>query len=198
MRLQDYKYILIALGLIGVLLASSPALSLVVSLPPGEKFSELYILGPGHMAENYPYNVAVGQQNLVYVGVTNHMISTQYYVLFLKFGNHTDPLPNATLATPSPLPPLFEYRFAVQNNATLENQLAFSITDTTSNQNTSTINTIMINDLYFNVNKTAIIDNESPEIDFRLLIELWKYDPEKNLLEYDNRFIFLVLNLLST
>ena len=56
------------MGLIGVLLIATPALSgAIPSLPGGAQFSELYLLGPDHMAENYPFNIAVGQNYSVYV-----------------------------------------------------------------------------------------------------------------------------------
>ena len=49
------------------------------------------------MAENYPYNIAVGQNYSVYVNVGNHLGSSAYYVLYVKLGNQTDQLPNGTL-----------------------------------------------------------------------------------------------------
>ena len=48
-------------SLAGVLLAVSPALSTSVSFPTGgERFSELWLLGPNHMADDYPFNVRFG------------------------------------------------------------------------------------------------------------------------------------------
>jgi uncharacterized membrane protein len=60
MKLGDYKLFFVAAGLVGVLLIASPAIACAISLPEGEKFSELFFLGPSQMAENYPYNIAVG------------------------------------------------------------------------------------------------------------------------------------------
>ena len=54
MKLGDYKLIFVAVGLIGVLLIASPAIAGAIRLPGGEQFSELYLLGPDQMAENYP------------------------------------------------------------------------------------------------------------------------------------------------
>ena len=106
MKLEDYKLIFVAVGLIGVLLIASPALGGVIRLSGGEQFSKLYLLDPDNMAENYPFNIVAGQNYSVYVGVGNHLGSSAYYVLYVKFGNQTDPLPNATLGTPSSLQPL--------------------------------------------------------------------------------------------
>jgi uncharacterized membrane protein len=73
MKLGDYKLIFVAVGLIGVLLIASPAIAGAIRLPGGEQFSELYLLGPNQMAQNYPYNIAVGQNYSVYVNVANQL-----------------------------------------------------------------------------------------------------------------------------
>ena len=57
MKLEEYKVVFAVVGLICVLLLGVPALSLAVHFPVGEKFSELWVLGSGHMAEDYPFNV---------------------------------------------------------------------------------------------------------------------------------------------
>ena len=60
LKIEDYKAVFAAVGLIGILILASPTLGLVVYLPGGEKFSELWVLGPGHTAEDYPFNVTAG------------------------------------------------------------------------------------------------------------------------------------------
>ena len=97
MKLEGYKLIFIAVGLIGVLLIATPAIADAIHLPGGEQFSELYLLGPNQMAANYPSNIVVGQNYSVYVGVGNQLGSSAYYVLYVKLGNQTDQLPNNTL-----------------------------------------------------------------------------------------------------
>ena len=64
MKLNDYKLVFVVIGLIGVLLIATPALAGFIHLPGGEQFSELYLLGPNQMAENYPFNIAVDQELL--------------------------------------------------------------------------------------------------------------------------------------
>jgi uncharacterized membrane protein len=60
MKLKEYKLVFVAVGLISVLLIATPALGDFIRLPGEEQFSELYLLGPNHMGENYPFNIAVG------------------------------------------------------------------------------------------------------------------------------------------
>ena len=114
MSLEDYRVLFIVSTLGLALVAASPALSVAVPFRGGyERFSELWLLDPGHMAEDYPFDVAVGEVYSVFVGVGNHMDCSEYYVVYMKFRNGTQPLPNINNSIASPLPPLCEFRFFV-------------------------------------------------------------------------------------
>jgi len=182
-------------GLIGVLLIASPALADVIHLPGGEKFSELYLLGPDHMAENYPFNIVAGQNYSVYVGVGNHLGSSAYYVLYVKLGNQTDLLPNATPGTPSSLQPLYEYRFSIQESMNWESPLTFSVSNASISGNNSQINTLQLNGDAFNVDKPAMWDSNSTTFTYQLFFELWRYNIQSSSIQFDNRFVDLQLNL---
>ena len=196
MKLDDYKLFFVAVGLIGVLLICTPAFIGAIPLPGGEQFSELYLLGPGKMAENYPSNIALGQSYSVYVGVGNQLGSTAYYVLYVKLGNLTDQLPNKTLGTPSPLQPLYEYRFSIQDGTNWERSLSFLVTSASIQGSNSQINTLQINDVTFNVNKPAISNSTSTTFTYQLLFELWIYNVHTGSVEFNNRFVNLHLNLI--
>ena len=199
MKLGDYKVVLIVVGLIGVLIIAAPVFADVVGSPPNvERFSELYLLGSDHMAQNYPYNVAVGQNYLIYVGVGNQLGVSAYYNLYVKLANGTDALPNATLGTPSSLVPLYEYSFAVQNNATWESLLSFSITSANVSATQSVVNQLTINGLQFDMNKSSAWDSNSTSYAYKLVFELWLYNSTANVVQYNNRFVDLQLNLTST
>jgi uncharacterized membrane protein len=198
MKLEGYKLVFVAVGLIGVLLIASPALADVIRLPGGEQFSELYLLGPNQMAANYPSNIAVGQNYSVYVGVGNHLGSSAYYVLYVKFGNETNQMPNATLGTPSILQPLYEYRFSIQDSMSWESLLNFSVSNASISGNNSQINTLQINGVTFNVDKPAMWDSNSTTFTYQLLFELWIYNSSSGAISYNDRFVDLQLNLTRT
>ncbi|HVP16097.1 MAG TPA: DUF1616 domain-containing protein [candidate division Zixibacteria bacterium] len=82
MKLEDWKVVFAVVGLAGVLLFASLTLSLVLHLPGGEVFSELWVLGPAQMAEDYPFNVGANVSYSVYVGVGNHVGSSTYYAVY--------------------------------------------------------------------------------------------------------------------
>jgi hypothetical protein len=198
MNLEGYKLIFVVVGLIGVLLIATPALANVIhlpSVPGGAQFSELYLLGSNNKAEKYPSNIGVGQNYSVNVGIGNQLGSPAYYILYVKFGNETDQIPNATLGTPSALPPLFEYSFSVQNNMYWETLLTFSVSNASFSGINSQINTLHLNGVEFNVGKPAIWDSKSSTFKYQLLFELWIYNVQKGSVEYDGRYVNLQLNL---
>lgn len=198
MKLADYKLVFVAVGLIGVLLIASPALAGVIRLPGGEQFSELYLLGPDQTAGNYPFDIAVGQNCSVYVGVGNHLGSSATYVLYVKLGNETDQMPNNTIGTPSILQPLYEYRFSIQDSVNWESPLNFSVSNASISGNNSQINTLQINGVAFNVEKPAMWNSNSTTFTYRLLFELWIYNVQTGSVEFNNRYVNLQLNLTQT
>ena len=198
MKLNDYKLVFALVILIGVLLIASPAIGSVLRFPIGEQFSELYLLGPGRMAEDYPFNVAAGQNYSVYVGVQNHLGSSAYYTLYVKFGNQTDQMPNAPLRIPSSLPPLYEYRFSIPDGMSWERLLTFSVSNAAIEGNNSQINTLQINDASFNVNKFAMWNSNSTTFTYQLFFELWIYNMQTESIEFNNRFVNLQLNFTRT
>ena len=198
MKLGDYKLIFVAMGLIGVLLIASPAIAGAIHAPAGEAFSELYLLGPDLMAQNYPSNIVVGQNYSVYVAVGNHLGSLAYYEVYVKLANATDPMPNATLATPSLLEPLYDYRFTISDNTVWQNLLTFKVTDATTTQSSATMNTLQINNQTINIDKTTNWNTNTTTYTYRLLIELWLYNQQTATTQFNNRYVDLQLNLTQT
>jgi hypothetical protein len=195
-KIDDYKMVFASVGLIGVLLFASPTLGSFLPWPSGEKFSELWVLGPGHMAEDYPFNVRAGEDYMVYVGVGNHMGCSAYYVVYVKFRNQTEALPNATAATPSPLSRLFEFRFFVEDGENWEVPLRFSFANVSFSENRSIVGSLVINGMVFDVNKLACWDIENSGYYYQLFMELWIYSEVEGF-EFHNRFVGLWLNLTS-
>lgn len=198
MRLEDYKAIFIAVGLIGILIIASPALSLTLSLPLGEPFSEIYVLGPEQQFSNYPYNITEGHNYSITVGVGNHEGSSTYYLMAVKFTNQTELPTNFTAGVPSSLPSLYEHQFLIQDGQTVLKQLTFSISEASFSENQSSIEKLTINGYAFNANTVPEWDASTKGFRCWLLFELWIYNPTTGLLEFSNRFVNLQLNLKST
>ena len=198
MKLRDYRFVFVAVGLIGVLLISTPALASFIHPPGDDRFSELYLLGPNQKATNYPYNIGVGQNYTVYVGVGDELGSSVYYTLYVKFGNKTDQMPDVALGRPSSLPPLYEYRFSLQNGANWMSLLTFSVSNASIVGNNSQISTLQINGDTFKVDKTATRASNGTTFTYQLLFELWIYNVQTESVEFNNRYVDLQLNLTKT
>jgi uncharacterized membrane protein len=196
LKLQDYRNLLLSACLIALLLAALPAVSVLVTFPEvSERFSELWLLGPGHMEEDYPFNIIVGESYSVYLGIGNHMGSSTYYAVLIKFRNQTQPLPNATTSTPSSLPVLHEIRTFIQDNETWERLVTFSVTNASRSETLSSINRLVINDRGVWTNSSAVWDSERDGFYYQLFFELWIYDTASKNLEFHSKFVTLWLNM---
>jgi len=189
-NLEDYRVVFAVSGLILILVASAPTLSLVLPFSGGECFSELWILGPNHMAEDYPFNVVNDTVYNVFLGIGNHMGSSAYYMVYVKFRNQSEPLPNATAGTHSPLNATAEYRIFLQGGESWEAPLTFSFLG-----NQSLIQSLIVNNVEFAVNETALWDGENNGYYYQLFLELWIYDAESDAFQYHNRFVGIWLNM---
>lgn len=195
MTLDEYRTLFIVATLALILVAASPTLGFVLTFPSGERFSELWVLGPGHMAEGYPFDVKVNETYKVFVGVGNSMGSSCYYMVYVKLRNQTESLPNATAGTPSPLPALYEYRFFVKDSEIWEAPLEFSFSQISIFENRCLVETLTINDVAFRVDKLVTWDLNYTGFYYQLFIELWRYNVESEVFEYHNRFVSRWLNV---
>jgi uncharacterized membrane protein len=99
--------------LAAVLVVAIVGTILIVVLPqPSEPFTELFLLGPGGNASDYPTNLTVGQTANVTVGVVNHENANANYTLVVS-------LDNAAVANRS---------FSLANNEQWENSVSFAPT----------------------------------------------------------------------
>ena len=196
--LNDYRTVFVAVVLIGVLVCWVPSVMLFARLPGGEKFSELYYLGPGHMAEGYPYNVRENVSYLVYLGVGNHMGDSAFYEVCVKFRNSSESLPNATSGEASSLPVLFVYRVFLGDGAVWEGALNFSLLNVGFDGNVSSVGRLDVNGLVSDVNKVESWDNASSSFAYQVFVELWRYDVAASSFGFDNRFVSRWLNVTQS
>lgn len=190
MSLNDVKsiYGLACFALCVIL--SSPTIVMVVSLPTtSHKFSELWILGENGLTEDYPFNVGIGREYRVQVGVGNHMGSLQYYKVYVKFRNETQQSPNPFGSTPSPLNSTYVFQFFVASGESWERPLAFSVQG-----EPSLIESISLNRLSFPVNVPSRWNSNTNTFSYNLFFELWIYNMTQNAFQYHHRFVEIRLN----
>ena len=83
-RGMDIDRILSIILIIAIILAIAMTVYVIVTPKQGEKFTEFYILGPEGMADDYPTDMAVGDEGEVIIGVVNHEYASITYLLEVK------------------------------------------------------------------------------------------------------------------
>jgi uncharacterized membrane protein len=198
MKFQDYRTLFQAASLISALLAASPALSLIASFPKGsEGFSELWLLNSNYMAEDYPFNVRTGESYGLFLGVGNHLGHSAYYLVYAKFRNQSQPLPNASDSEPSSLPSVYEFQFFLADGGVLETPITFEILDTSVQDNSMIVESVLINDKAFEVGCSSIWDSENNGFYFQLFFELWLYNTTVSSSHFHDRFVGIWLNMTA-
>jgi len=203
MNVEEYRTLFIIGSLVLMLVAVAPTLSLFIGVPwNSERFSELWLLGPEHRAENYPFNIRGMKQYSIYVGVGNQLGDARaraaYYVVYVKFRNQTQQLPNFTTSEPSPLPPLYEFRFFLSDGEVWEAPLSFAVENVLFQQNFSLVQNVSINGIVFPVNCSSTWDSDRNGFYYQMFFELWLYNMTSSSFQYHNRFVGLWLNMTGS
>lgn len=197
MSLESYRTVFLATSMSLIIIATLPTLGTVMSIPSNrERFSELWLLDAQHGAVNYPLNVRVDKiYGPVYLGVGNHMGYPEYYLIYVKFRNQTQQPPSGIASEPSPLLPLYEYRFFLKDGKTWETLLNFAIRDVSPQKDYILVDNISINGMTFLVNCPSTWDYENKGFYYQLFFELWIYNSANSEFQFHNRFVGMWLNM---
>lgn len=196
MNLENYRTLFIVATLVVVLVVASPAFSAIVILEDGsEQFSELWLLDHNHMGEDYPFDIEVGKNYSAFLGVRNHMGSSEYYMVRVKLSNNSELLPDTNAGVPSSLSSVFEYRFFVSDGGVWESTVSFRFEDVNLVGDVLSVANIMIDGTSFPVDASAVWDSENQGYFLVLFFELWQYNVESNSFGYDDRVVWLQLNM---
>jgi hypothetical protein len=201
MNLNDYRVLFIVVTAVLALLVASPAMSRMLVYPRTEFFTEMWILGPNHKAEGYPYNISRGQNYTVFLGIGNQLGYCAYYLVEVKFRNQTQPLPSSfgpvENRVASSLPSLFNITAFVADEQTWELPLVFSFDyDVDLSKTEVMFSTLTLNSAALGLGGFVTTWNSTRSVFFgNLLFELWLYNASASLLSYHGRFVDLKLNM---
>ncbi len=196
MTLEDYRLLFIVVALSLSLVSASPTLSLVIPFGSRyERLSEFWVLDPNHMIEEYNSSIVVNETYGVFVGGANHMDSTVYYRIYVKFRNWTQPLPDKLNSKPSPLSPLCEFRFVVADGDMWEAPLTFEMQNVSFSGDSVFVSDVILNGVAFSVDLPSRWDPERHGFYFQLFFELWLFDLASRSFQYHNRYVGIWLNM---
>jgi hypothetical protein len=202
-NLDKYRLTFIVVTGIIMLLVASPALSRLLVYPRTEFFTEMWLLGPNHKAEDYPYNVTVGQNYTVYLGLGNHLSYCGYYLVEVKFRNETQSMPTSfgpvENRTPSSMPSLFNITAFVADEQNWELPLSFSFDYEASLDKSSIVfHSLTLSNQVLSLEGYVAAWNVTRSIFYgKLVFELWIYDAQATVLSYHGRFVDLKFNMTS-
>jgi len=195
---KEFKlfYTLFCIGL-GMIIFS-PTLAIVISFPSGEKFSEIYLMGPNHMAGSYPYNISPNKVYKIYLGVGNHVGGLTRYRVYVKFRNQTQPLPNNSMGTPSSLKTLFEYGVILDSDNVWEKEVFFSFSNASFLENFCRISEFALDDKVLSVDQFISWNATTHGFCCQMFFELWFYNITTSEFQYYSRFVGIWLNITAT
>lgn len=196
MDLKSYRNLFIVVTLILTLIAASPVIAIVVPFQDGsEGFSEFWLLGPDHIAKNYPFNVSSGEVHKIFVGLVNQMGSSEYYMVHVKFRNSTQFLLELNSSKPSSLAALYEFRFFVENENVWELPVNFGFQDVSIRGDVVTVGNVIVNGKVFPASASTGWDSKTNGFYFQLFFELWRYDVISQAFKFDDRVIGIWINM---
>jgi hypothetical protein len=226
--LTQYKVLFVVVTAVLALLVASPALQKVLIYPRTEFFTELSLLGPGHMAENYPHNITRNQDYSLFLGIGNQLGSCAYYQVQVKFRNETQSAPDSFNRTHSTLLSLYNMTAFVADQEGLEIPLNFAFdysfknvsrivyTNVTVSRGPGQNDTfelradhitllqanfysLRINDVTLNLQGYSADWNPQTEAFYgNIIFELWKYNSATGNFQYHERFVDLKFNMTTT
>ena len=203
MNLSEYKVFFIVVTAVVALFVASPVLSRVLVYPRTEFFSEMWLLGPNHKAEGYPYNISRGQNYTVFLGIGNQLGYCAYYVVEVKFRNETQSTPSSfgpvENRTPSSMPSLFNISAFVADEQNWELPLAFSFDYEVSLDRSQVIfHNLTLNNEILGLEGYSTAWNSTRTVFFgNLMFELWIYNAQATALSYHGRFVDLKFNMTT-
>jgi len=201
-NLKEYKVLLLVVTAIMALLVASPALQRLLVYPQTEFFTEMWLLGPEHKAENFPSNITSNSNYKVFIGLGNQLGSCAYYSIQVKFRNQNQPAADSFDRTASSLPPLYSITSLVADKGTWESPLSFSLDYTYSEDPVNaTLSKVNVNSIIFNGDTldlegfSATWDPERRGFFVYLFFELWIYNDVASGFQYHERYTSLRFNM---
>lgn len=183
--LRSRQFLLI----LAVLIAVSMSIAYVASVPRDyERFMSLSTLGRGMMASDYyPSNtpdIGLGDEVLWHIQVYNRMGEAEYIAIRVKLLNADMPIPDDNMHTPSPVEHVYEMRQVVAHDSTITIPLRWSIATVARESGEDGSIYVAVKELLINGEKVSTDVKSKDGKNFRLIMELWRYNPDSKEFEF--------------
>jgi hypothetical protein len=193
MNAVQYKAVLFVSTFAVALFVASPAIEQLMVLPQTESVSALALLGPQHIAADYPSAVKANQSYTVFLEARNQLGHAAYYMIQAKLQNKT------RFDSNTQTPPLYNATVFVDNQQIAEVSMRFSF-DYVLDENRSQVNLTQVTFNSFTVNPDANPFSWDPDrgayVGY-LVFELWLYNSTLGDFKNHGRSVNLVLTTLK-
>ncbi|MFC1802864.1 DUF1616 domain-containing protein [Thermoproteota archaeon] len=183
--------------LVGSSLLAWPVIQTYLPSIEDEKYTELFILGSSHEADNYPHKVQSGETYGIYAVVVNHRDASSYYQLHVKIRSTSDPPSNPLEGEPSNRNTITSYPIILSDEGQWEKAISFLFPEINQTNEPVHVQEIVIGDTAFTVDKTFPLNPETGSSKLGLFFELWILDEATSSFQYDNRFVEIWLDILQ-
>ncbi len=178
-----------------LIIALSPAVFSLLSLPEGECFTELWLLEKDHMAEDFPFILREGETHHVSVSISNHMRSSVYYALFFWLLNRSSAISGPNHYDGAFESTVYEYRTILAHDETWEEHIEFSFSNVTVDEGSMHVGGISINGAIFPISRSTDWDPDGQGFYFQLLMDLWVLNTTSTEFVSHNRSVWIWLNI---
>jgi hypothetical protein len=191
-----YRALILVVSLLLALFVASPVIEQFVVAPKTEPLTEMSLLGPYYNA-SYPFNLTSGDVYPFYLTVSNHLGSSAYYLIEVKFRNQSQSGPDSFNDTASSLPSLANFTLIVDNDQSHELPVNFTFNyQVNPNLKATNLNNITVNESTIDTDN-LLIPWDSPKNAYlgNLFFELYIYNNTIGSFQYHQRYVSLWLNL---
>lgn len=197
---EEYRVVFLTVSSILVLLAASPALSWYLVLPRTEFFSEVWILGSNHTADNYPFNVTAGEDYTIFLGIANRLGFASHYEIRVKLRNQTQSAPDSFNRTSSNLPAIYGVHAFVADETVWEIPVTFSFdSEYQAAESRVEIYSLILNEAELEPDSLSVFwDSDNNGFFVNLFFELWTYNRTVDDFVYHERFVGLWMNMTTS
>jgi hypothetical protein len=196
MSLNDWRIIFLFTGCLIILIIISP-LALDFFPSNKEQYTSLAVMGKsvteGQYFTNNFSNITIGQEMNWNLEISNHMATTQYMLVKVKFLDSKMSPPNNTIGTPSEGTSVYEIEKILTKNETEVIPFKWSILNSSNLINNELrITKISFNgqpsdqSLNFNIQPSDLtLINGVKFVKLRIVFELWLYDTNVNAFKFN-------------
>lgn len=180
-----------------VFIVAVPAITIFVPFENRvETFSEFALLGQNHDIIASPIKVSSQEMTELYVSLTSHMDTSEYYMVELKFRNNSLSSLENNISGSSSASILYSYHFVVDTGETIELPLEIGFSEIDVEGDVLVLNNFLIDDKLIPIRESTKVDMSTSNFYAELLFELWIYNDISDSFDFVGQKAWVWINII--